>query len=716
MTTGVKRDAGKLYRQMDTGGLEGAALRDEIKYGIKEVKAHQEINNLMREFISMESDPIVVSKIVEGSRLKRTADGLFEVYVNAILYGPPTHAINMASNTALLFWNPTERIIEGMGAAAVGDFWHAKDQFEEGTARLIGVAQGFRDFMRIMSRQETWDSLKLDGGHFASGEIARMRLKPSLTKENFELYGHVGGAFDVIGQAIRLSGYMLQKEDQFFKLGHYRADLNAQALKMARNDGGDAVQMWSTFETLRHNPTAQMSRAAIEEGEYNTFTNELGDASSTLHKWIKKFPTGRFWIPFFATPTNIVKMGVKRGITGQTLDDQKYKIFKPLKEALTDWDGPRGHAARARLAMGPMLVGSIIWQLDDSKINGYKDASTPAGRLDIEKNGPGYAWKSSETGEWISFEGVEPMRSILGYYIGWKKAFQAIDYDGAVGELKADPWTGLTNLGEEMLMAAITPMMQTMGENYMMQQMSQINNFLEAMSRDPQIKSGEPRGAEYAYKIFQKMAISSVPASNLGRQINNQVIDGHFRMANTWLEQIKQIIPGMSLTLKPRLTVWGDIQEYEDGVGPDLISPLKTTKVEFDYYDRVISELKVPVPGTPREITYGDPSVLVPLTTDQQYRFQEIRAFGPNGLTNLKDTFKELIDGPGFLQLAPEEQQAVLQARFSEATKFARDALVGEDKELSKLIAQHQAAQLEHLQSGRNGGRHEPSNYRLRVE
>lgn len=746
-TSRFRSDKRNLYDIEEVKGLEGATLAKETERSARAVKEKEEFDKLLTEFVSMEKDPLVVSKIIDKSRLERSVDGLFEIYVNAVLSGPITHAVNIASNTGMLFWAPTHAAATGVMAGtsasvkyiAEGSAFltgrHAMknalaksrqqdlqvmgDQFSEATARIGGLLHGLDDARRLMFEKGTdWDDLKVDGGHFASGEIARLRLKPSLTKENFEMFGPFGYVFDLFGSVIRLPGYLLQKEDQLFKLMHYRSNMNAQAIKLARRGGGDVAQQKNLYEQLRANPTKEMTSKGIKEGEYFTFTNELGTPGTKLHEFLKKSQIGRFFVPFFATPTNIVKMGLKKGPLGEIFmggnnawQTKKLRAFGNIRDAIGG-KGAEAHEARARLMMATAIPMMIINELDEDTITGSIDESTERGRM-LAKVRPPYSIRIGD--EWISYEGIEPLRSILGMYVNWRKVATESDMFGTLGEAQVDPETGMTDQAAELLSIAIMPVLSTITENYMLQQTSQVVNLVKSLARQPD-KNDEGALEYFAgiNKNFQKMAVSAVPFSGAMRQTTAQLVDGEFRMANTMLEKFQQISPWHSKGLHGRPSFFGEKQEYLDGFGPDLMSPLRQSPYVDDPYMDALEEMEVSVPSIPKSITVGGdgmPTVKIELTTEQQYKFQMIRAFEVHGDRSLKEVTYNLLDQPGFIPqngmpgLSKEEQKLAVQKLWRQTTNAAKQMLLAEDPELQERAQRVLENRVEQIKRERQGGR-----------
>jgi hypothetical protein len=98
-----------------------------------------------------------------------------------------------------------------------------------------------------------------------------------------------------------------------------------------------------------------------------------------------------------------------------------------------------------------------------------------------------------------------------------------------------------------------------------------LTNALDAWA-SPEDKAG-------AY--FRKQAAALVPFSSLGGSLN-QEMDGTMREARTTLDAIRSKIPGLSAGLPPKRNVLGEKILYPDGFGPDLLSPIATTKLLKD--------------------------------------------------------------------------------------------------------------------------------------
>jgi hypothetical protein len=61
--------------------------------------------------------------------------------------------------------------------------------------------------------------------------------------------------------------------------------------------------------------------------------------------------------------------------------------------------------------MGTFIPALILSQLDEN-VTGAGDIHTPMGRFMEENGRPEYSIRNTETGKWISYKAIEPLRTV----------------------------------------------------------------------------------------------------------------------------------------------------------------------------------------------------------------------------------------------------------------------------------------------------------------
>ena len=629
-----------------------------------------------------------INKITVGSKLRKVDKAAFEVFTNSVLSGPITHAVNITSNATLVLWSPTTSLLEGMSAAARGDFDKARMNGMEAIAKFKGIGKGISDILRYISLQNDWQNanriakkagedmdarllnnprpeltdLGLPTELLNSHELARRHLAKSISSETIGSQGPLGSVVDFLGSLIRIPGAALIAEDKAFKAIHYRMEVNAAAVRSAHRNGTDAATRASLYNTYRNSPPERLSEAtkkkATEMAEYYTFTNKLGTVGSDIHRVIHSLPFARYMVPFFQTPTNIVKMGIRNSVFGNVFMD-----LKPALDYRKGADRAAMDAARAKIAMGTILPTAVLMNMDFERITGRIDQTTPEGRFKVDQGLPEYSIKLGD--EWFSYEKIEPFRSIVGLMVNYKEALNNLSEFDENGEPN--------EVFDQIVSTVLAPFIQTPGDNYMLYAMGQTMHLLDGVA------SGNK---DYGMKVLQRVGVSML-TPNMLRQFNKTYLDSTYRRADGFIDQLKQgWVPGYSSTMPASMTSYGDERIHPEHLGPDIVSPIATRTVELDDFDREQFRLKVNIPREPKAITMN--GINVKLTPLQRQTFSVLRGKGVGGGPTLKESIVEVMSSPMFAALPDFNKKAILDSMWSRATSSAKSYLFATDYELRK--------------------------------
>jgi hypothetical protein len=178
--------------------------------------------------------PEQVGRFVKDSFKITNRDRLQYLWINGLVSGPQTHAANILGNTISSLWQLPETAVAGViGATRRGVFGgHGGVRGGEALARTVGLVQGVKDGALVVV--ESMKPLGQAGSKVDAPELARLPLG-------------VSGSYTV-GLPTRL----LSSEDALFKAMASRAEINAQALRLAAEEGlsGDALAAWRA--SMRH--------------------------------------------------------------------------------------------------------------------------------------------------------------------------------------------------------------------------------------------------------------------------------------------------------------------------------------------------------------------------------------------------------------------------------------------------------------------------------
>jgi len=363
-----------------------------------------------------------IKKWTEASATRKFQDGAVEYYINSLLSGPTTHAVNTMSGIAMSFFRPLENMIAGAVSSLSRDdalkqagrsLWRT----EAGTVmNLLSDMTEARSMFKMNGADAFVKTTKFDGGSFSP-------LKQAAQGKN-KLFSH---AADVVSLPSRLLG----AEDKFIKSLNGRSQFRAVAKEKLAQSGVDVREldgivndmldsaMDSRGRIREHTEIARAIRKAADEGgsdltpllegrarellkfddeqleillEANdaaitrgaeaTFTTELSDSifgttGKAIQTVAEKHPAIKFFLPFVRTPVNIAEFGWDRSIgavlgSSMELIRQSSKLIPGVNWKLTERsitklqrelaspdNAVRAHA-RLRMTYGLVTVGTIM--------------------------------------------------------------------------------------------------------------------------------------------------------------------------------------------------------------------------------------------------------------------------------------------------------------------------------------------------------------------
>lgn len=288
--------------------------------------------------VALMSTQQLASPKMRKALLSRRPSAFLEIWKAGLLSGPQTHIVNMASNALTSLIRAPETAV----AAVIGKL-HGGDKvyFRETAALMAGMTAG-----TMIGARDAWQIMRYGEDANAAGKSET--TGKAITGENFGLTGRVGKAVDVAGEVVRTPFRALAAEDAIFKGVNRTGTLYALAYRQAIKEGAKNVSMRA--RELVANPTRKMTKAALEDGLYFTFNNQLGTAGQKMLDILHSTRIGKLAqfavVPFFRTPVNILKFGIHRS------------PLAPLTQHFQDEIKAGG--ARRDMAIAQMMTGTAI--------------------------------------------------------------------------------------------------------------------------------------------------------------------------------------------------------------------------------------------------------------------------------------------------------------------------------------------------------------------
>jgi hypothetical protein len=469
------------------------------------------------------------ARMARGSREATTWDKAMEVWINGLLSGVQTQAVNMIGNTATSMFAQAENFIAA-GVSKVPILGSGRITFNQAIAEIEGMAKGFstaarRGFQAFIA--ETSPDV-----------LGKTELVPRKA---------IGGK---VGKVVRLPGSALQGADVFWKLMNADGKMGSLAEREAQRlidtrtitKGEKAL----VKKELLANPPQDLWEEALKAGRERTFTNAfkdnwLGDLGTWVNKGQQKIPLLKLAMPFVKTPTNIANFAIERTPLAFTLRDVRKVLLGP-KSVERD-------LAWSKLMMGTAVGWTSAWAANNGIITGGAPSDKKERQI-LEATG----WQeySIKVGDnYLSYGRIEPLGMIMGISADMNRLSDLMVEGEMDDTAAAISGAVFKNFSSKTFMKGL-------------------NDVVRAMN--------EPD--KYAAQWWQNMAASSVPYSSLIAS-GARAVDPVFRETDSVFERAQARgvrMFGSKEDLPPRRNIWGDELKIEEFKFLD-VDPDDTVKV-----------------------------------------------------------------------------------------------------------------------------------------
>jgi len=389
------------------------ALERTKKWYPKTAKEQARYNEMLMNLRDPEQVRTFLQTIRNVSKLGGWTEKLNEIFINAILSSPKTHAINITSNTFQTLITPMELIL---GGALKGDALRVR----EGVDIYVGLVKHFNDAFKIGYRALKEDKNFLD---YTSKIDMPRRAWDGRT-----------------GQIINTSGRALASMDEFFKQLNYRAKLHAKSIqdvlleesakgtsKINAKDFAKKVEVKfkEGFDKTGLKPSLNdASKESLEWAQRNTYTLKLKEkveiynvlsgeiksqnrsvVGSGVQSIINDVPILRQIIPFVGTPTNIMREVWSRiPYLARLQGEHAHKLYhgSPTERAT---------ALGKEVFGGTLLVGASGLALA-GKITGGGSKDPVIRKQQLASGWKPYSFKVGD--DYYSFERLDPWGMFFG--------------------------------------------------------------------------------------------------------------------------------------------------------------------------------------------------------------------------------------------------------------------------------------------------------------
>ena len=553
-------------------------------------------------------DPAGLSRVLRAAKTRTAGEKFIDLWINyGLLSGPQTHVTNMLSNTATALWTiPETYIAGGVGALrsgyakALGREAPERVFLREGNARVLGFIEGARDGLTALG-------------------------KAIHTGQESELFSQQS---KVEYPTRRLPGRLLMAEDELFKNIGYRQELHARAVRAAASEGLTGTAYRDRVASIIEDPPPAIKQAALDNADYQTFTSKLGPVGSSVMGFSNSHPAVKLILPFVRTPTNIFKFALERTPVAALMRET---VVEKVRKG-----GPDSDTIHGRLAFAAGTLALLSSEVIGGRITGAGPSNPEERRIWLLNHQP-YSVKVGD--KWVSYGRVEPLASLLGLTADYSEIVAHMDDEEQRDRVAVDLTLAITrNLTNKTFVSGLTRALLALN--------------------DPE---------RYGETWAESMASSLIPAGVA--QVNRALSAEHggdpiIREVDGILDSVKARVPSYSATLPPKRNVWGEALTYNQGIGPDIASPLYSSSAVPDPVSVEVERAGARL-GLPTKEVQG-----VPLTTHEYSTLQQMVG------VPAKQAITKLITGPGYRDLPDPIKKQLIETVYAKVRDSARSRML----------------------------------------
>jgi hypothetical protein len=628
------RKATTATTQADAVQIPERVKADEADQALQQLGMSRKQVEELADHVANSKDLAELNATARAGLWHTTTERLATLYINNILSGLPTMALNVSSG----FYKMVENAAENFGSAALG-MVRGGDRFDRIAATRSTVAA-------LTSWRAAWK---------AAGTAWREGIPQTDIVAKSEAGSHAGSV--ITGQAkvdavLTAPSRAILTIDEFFKHIFYRQELTARAVEIAAEaarlettrGGQDEVFARVVRETL-DNPPDDLVLDAIEKARYSTFQSNLESKfAAGLTKMTNETPLLKFVVPFIKTPLNIMKQGL---LERTPLALARQQFWREVKAG-----GRTGRTAAFRAMLGTAAIGTV-WHLSaDGRITGsrkgVKGNKNTADLADV----PPYSVKIGDT--WYQYNRLDPIGTVLGLVVDLRIASDELT-DRATNDISTD---------NPELSDVFASTMAILNENMLDKTFFKgLSDFFSAMSGDDGVVTNYANG----------IAGNLIPFSSMQRSLA-KTHDEYAREAWTLMDKLQASLPGMSDDLPLRRDVLGRPMKNAERLGADWISPFLTGKDDPEAAGRALAEIGMSYRMPSKDIAG------VHLDSKQYSRLLEVRG------SYVKEQLDEWLSTGEWQSLTKYQKSDTVRRWFMTATREAERTVRDESPELDAIL------------------------------
>ena len=648
---------------------------------------------------------------------------LTEYWMNSILSGPITFAVNTTSNMAAMLYAPLE---QAMGAGLTRNYPLVRESMMRYGAFLNEVRESLAYAgVALRTGENILDQAAPNA--LTGGGAGRRQRAISAGAMGFEENSRMGAFVNFLGTVVNAPGSALGATDEFFKQMNYRSTVRAGLMADAfaevaagritrdqmgnwietrfqrmvdqgqfynerkiRADANNAAQREIAAGNFTQNSAdhlqfirqyikdnlnpadGALAQRARDTAREATFTTELRPdrpgiegISAKIQLMVNQHPSLRILIPFIRTPTNLaLYFGQRLPINGvMHMTPGLHNVSRRFSADLASQDPVRVAQAAGRIAGGTMLTVSAIAAAATGVITG-SGPKDPEERTYLMKSGwQTYSFKVGDT--YISYKKMDPFATFFGMAADLHEAYaNADDQNKSAIEVTLKGLVAATanNIANKTYLTGL-------------------------VSVSNAISDAERHGANWLEQFVASFIPSALAQS---QQIMGD--DPVMRDVQTISDAIKNRIPGLADGVAPRRDILGEPIRRGRIVGAvPLARPFSYSTSTNDAVAKELAQLGAGF--TPPRSMRNDVDLrsFVNRRGQNSYdRWQELTGTVRLGGRTLRDSMERMIQSPEYQRLDPVSVEGYESPRVGMIRKLIsryRDAAFRETmKEFHSLM------------------------------
>lgn len=575
---------------------------------------------------------------IEDPKIK---DYVIEFWYNSILSGPPTHAVNIISNTLWSLYQIPHRVHtvlwDRLYSIATG---RERTRFiNEILPSLAGYGRGWK--RGVKGAAETVRTGKLQ--EFETKWAQEVGLSSIAAWERSPV-----PSMRKVAPLISVPTRALRAMDVWANAIGYDSEMMAIAAREGVKKGLKGKPLKEFIKGFVKKPTDVAHEQAMKFAKRSTFMDDP-DPFTAWFLGSRRIPVigpaSQFIVPFVNTIGNLTKRGLEF-IPGVGI----------AKEAISRRMG-RGMGNPELIAKqveGSLLSLYVLYKFDQGEITGAAPQNEAERERFYAQGKKPWAIRYGDT--WISFRRVEPFNTAI--------AAASIAYDN------------IKNAKDDDARTIIFGKMSSDFKNNLLdssyfQGLQQVFNRHQKLERAP-----------------QRTVATFVPYSSFWRSMNRAyekatLGDVRVRKQDTWLSAFAQVIPGLSGKVPAELTIWGEEKVIPGSILQHWL-PYKWSKetqdpveIELERLNNVLKDLPLGLrvfPGQPsRIITHKKKKIKL---SDKVYRDYLIDLG-----KELRSQYEETINSLSYISRSDERKAQMLKKRTTKIRTRMRAKLLRKLKE-----------------------------------